>query len=272
MPMPTLSFCVLRVLFAVALLVAPLPALGQTPAQPVVLPPTQPPPPPPPAPPPPPPPGWAGSLGAGYAFTSGNSDTSTGNLAYEVLRDTGTNVVLKSTGLYLRGESEGVATVQRAAADARLDYRLTPRLSAFGLTTFAHDRFKDIDYLVAPTAGLSYAVVKTERVEWTTDGSVGVVFEKNTGFDVDTAGALLGGERLQLKLSDATRITHAASGLWKMNDFDDSFYNFSVGLATSLASRFELKVEFLNTYKNKPTNPTLEKGDQSVVMAIVYKF
>jgi putative salt-induced outer membrane protein YdiY len=109
-------------------------------------------------------------------------------------------------------------------------------------------------------------------VEWTTDGSVGVVFEKNTGFDVETAGALLGGERLLLKLSDATRITHAASGLWKMNDFDDSFYNFSVGLATSLASRFELKVEFLNTYKNKPTNPTLKKGDQSVVLAIVYKF
>ena len=161
MSMPTLSFRVLCALFAVAFLVAPFPALGQTRAQPVVLPPTQPPPPPP-APPPPPPPGWAGSLGAGYAFTNGNSDTSTGNLAYEVLRDTGTNVVLKSTGLYLRGESEGEATVERAAADARLDYRLTPRRSAFGLTTFAHDKFKDIDYLVAPTTGLSYAVVKTD--------------------------------------------------------------------------------------------------------------
>jgi putative salt-induced outer membrane protein YdiY len=251
-----------------ALLIAPLLASGQTPAQPVVLPPAQPPPPPP----PPPPPGWAGSLGAGFSLTSGNSDTTTATLAYEVLRDIGGDVVLKSAGLYLRGESQGEATVDRAAADARLDYGLTPRLSAFGVTTYARDRFKEIDYLLAPTAGLSFAVVRTARAEWTTDGSLGIVVEKNTGFDADLAGALLAGERLLFKLTDTTRILHAASGLWKMNDFGDSFYNFSAGIATSLASRFELKAEFLNTYKREPTNPTLEKNDQSVVMSIVYKF
>lgn len=57
-----------------------------------------------------------------------------------------------------------------------------------------------------------------------------------------------------------------------MNDFDNSFDNFSVGIATSLARRFELTAEFLNTFKNKPTDPTLKSGDQSVVLAIVYKF
>ena len=56
-----------------------------------------------------------------------------------------------------------------------------------------------------------------------------------------------------------------------MNDFDNSFDNFSVGIATSLARRFELTAEFLNTFKNKPTDPTLKSGDQSVVLAIVYK-
>ena len=40
---------------------------------------------------PPPPPGWAGSAGAGLALTSGNSDTSTVNAAYELKRDTGGN-------------------------------------------------------------------------------------------------------------------------------------------------------------------------------------
>ena len=39
-----------------------------------------------PAAPPPPPPGWAGSAGAGLALTSGNSDTSTVNAAYELKR------------------------------------------------------------------------------------------------------------------------------------------------------------------------------------------
>src|SRR5512139_163736 len=85
-----------------------------------------------PAPPPPPPPGWAASLGAGLAITSGNSDTSTINLAYDLLRDYGTKVVFKSNGLYLRGENEGEINVDRAAANVRMEYVLTPRLSAFG--------------------------------------------------------------------------------------------------------------------------------------------
>jgi putative salt-induced outer membrane protein YdiY len=268
MPMPIRPFAVATAL-VVALQIVSLPALAQTPAQPVVLPPTQPPPPPP----PPPPPGWAGSLGAGFSLTSGNSDTATANVAYEVLRDTGGEIVLKSTGLYLRGESEGEATVDRAAADARLDYRLTPRLSAFGVTTYARDRFKEIDYLLAPTAGLSVAVLPAGgRAEWTTDGSVGIVVEKNTGFAAQTSGAILAGERFLLKLTDTTRIIHTASALWKMNDFGDGFYNVSAGIATSLASRLELKAEFLNTYKREPTDPTLKKNDQSVVLSIVYKF
>jgi putative salt-induced outer membrane protein YdiY len=270
MPITTPPLRLLRVLLPLALLIAPFPALGQTPAQPVVLPPAQPPPPAPP--PPPPPPGWAGSLGAGMALTSGNSDTSTINMAYEILRDVGGDVVLKSAGLYLRSGSEGDATVDRAAVDARLDYRLTPRLSAFGQTTYARDRFKEIDYLIAPTAGLSLAVVRTPRIEWTTDGSLGVVYEKNTGLDGDASGAVLAGERFLFKMNDTTRLIHAASGLWKMDDFGDSFYNFSAGVATSLASRLELKVEFLNTYKRQPTNPTLDKNDQSLVLSVVYKF
>ncbi|MGE0360467.1 MAG: YdiY family protein [Vicinamibacterales bacterium] len=225
-----------------------------------------------PAAPPPPPPGWAGSLGAGLALTSGNSDTSTANLAFEMLRDMGGELVFKSTGLYLRGENEGEPTVDRAAADARLDYRLTPRLSAFGLTTYARDRFKDIDYLIAPTAGLSFAVIRSARAEWTTDGSVGLVFEQNTGFDTEMSGAVLAGERFLFKATETTRIIHAATALWKMNDFGDGFYTFSAGIATSVASRLELKTEFLNTYKRKPTDPTLKKNDQSVVLSLVYKF
>ena len=42
-----------------------------------------------------------------------------------------------------------------------MEYKLSPRLAAFGLTTYARDSFKDIDYLLAPTAGLSYKVVAT---------------------------------------------------------------------------------------------------------------
>ena len=225
-----------------------------------------------PAAPPPPPPGWTGSIGGGFALTQGNTDTSTINLGFDVLRDYGTDVVFKATGLSLQGSNQGTANVDRSQADARLDYRLTPRLSAFGVTTFARDKFKAINYLLAPTTGLSYKVVALERTEWITDGSVGLVFEKNRGLDVETSGALLAGEKLTHKLGEKSKFTHAATGLWKMNDFDDAFYTFSAGLLTSIAGNFDLKTEFLSTYKNKLTNPALKKADQSIVLSVVYKY
>lgn len=63
---------------------------------------------------------------------------------------------------------------------------MSPRLAAVGLTTQARDPFKDIDYLLAPAAGLGYKVVVTGRTEWTTDGSMGLALEKNTNRDLNT--------------------------------------------------------------------------------------
>ena len=238
----------------------------------VVLPPAgSAPPPAQPAAPPPPPPGWAASLGAGIALTTGNSDTSNINLAYDVLRDYGARTVFRSTGLYLRGESEDELNVDRAAMTVREEYRLTPRLSAFGQLGYLRDRFKEIDYLVTPTGGLSYAVVPGPRVIWTVDGSLGVVYEKNTGFDLETDGAVLGGEKLAIQLSPNAKLTHAFSGLWKMDDFEDSLFITSVGVAATVVTNTELKVELLDTYKNKPTNPTLEKNDVSFLVSVVYR-
>ena len=65
-------------------------------------------------------PAGSGSAGAGLALTSGNSDTSTVNAAYELKRDTGGNIVFKSNGLLVCGESEGELTNDRLALDGRL--------------------------------------------------------------------------------------------------------------------------------------------------------
>lgn len=222
--------------------------------------------------PPPPPPGWTGSLGAGMALTSGNTDTSTVNVGYDVLRDHGTDIVFKSAGLYLRGSNNGESNVDRANADGRVEYRLSPRLAAFGMTTYARDRFKAIDYLVAPTGGLSYKVVATPRTDWAVDGSVGMVFEKNTGFDLQSDGAIIAGEKLTHKFNDTTRFLHAASALWKMGNLDDAFYTIQAGIVTSVATHFDLKAEFLESYKNRPSNPLLKKSDQSIVLSVAYKY
>jgi putative salt-induced outer membrane protein YdiY len=222
--------------------------------------------------PPPPPPGWAGSIGGGFAVTRGNADTATLNVGADVLRDAGTDVVFRAAWLLLQGTNDGRSNLDRSQADVRLSYKLSPRLSAFALTTYARDRFKAIDLLIAPTSGFSFQVLPGPRVEWTADASLGFAFEKNRRRNLETSGALQVGEKLAYALGERSRLTHAASGLWKIDDPGDAFYTFSTSLLTSIAGNFDLKTEFLSTYKRKPTDPTLANGDQSVVLSVVYRY
>jgi putative salt-induced outer membrane protein YdiY len=244
------------------------PARAQTPT----LPPAQTQPPPAPPPPPPPPPGWTGSFGAGLALTQGNSDTSTINVAYDVKRDTGSPFLFRSAGLFIRGESEGELTTNRLAFDGRVDRKLTERTSVFGQVQYLRDEFKRIDYLVSPTAGLSQFLVKNARTELNVDAGAGVVWEKNEDLELETDGAVTAGQALKHKLTATTDFTQRFSALWKMDDFEDALYILGVGLAANITQATQLKVEFLDTLKNKPPTADVKKNDVALLLSFVYKY
>jgi putative salt-induced outer membrane protein YdiY len=231
----------------VAALALAAPALAQTPA----LPPAKTPPPPPPPPQdPPPPPGWTGSFGAGVAVTQGNSDTSTVNLAYEVKRDIGSPFLFRSAGLFIRADSEGELTTNRLALDGRVDRRLTERTSLFGQLQYLRDEFKQIDYLISPTVGIAQLLVKNLRSELGVDAGVGLVWEKNPGFDVDLDGAVTAGQNYRFRITETSELTQRVAALWKMDDFDDGLYIFGIGLAANVTNQTQIKFELLDTFKN----------------------
>jgi putative salt-induced outer membrane protein YdiY len=222
--------------------------------------------------PPPPPPGWAGSFGAGLALTQGNSDTSTVNVAYDARRDTGSKFLFKSTGLFIRGMSEGELTANRLAFDARGDRILGDGTSVFVQTQYLSDEFKRIDYLVSPTIGIAQRLVKSDRTELSVDAGVGVVWEKNPGRDLQTSAALSAGQNFKQKLSDTAELTQRVTGLWKMDDFADGLYIFGLGLAANITSQTQLKAELLDTFKNRTPGPDVVKNDLAVLLSFVYKY
>jgi len=103
------------------------------------------------------------------------------------------------------------------------------------------------------------------------DGGVGVVGEKNPGFDVDSSGAIVTGEKLVQTITSNTTLTQTFMGLWKMEDFEDSLFTLGISLAVAMATHTQVKLEVLDTYKNKPPLPTIQKNDVAILMAIVYK-
>ena len=134
-----------------------------------------------------------------------------------------------------------------------------------------HDTFKNIDYLIAPTGGVGYKLLDTATTTLAVDGALGGVWEKNPGVDVSSSGAIALGEKLQQTLTATTTLTQAISALWKTKDLDDSLFTFGVGLAAAMSTRTLLKVELLDTFKNKPRSVAIQKNDVAVLMAIVYK-
>jgi putative salt-induced outer membrane protein YdiY len=214
---------------------------------------------------------WAVEASAGLALTSGNTDTSTVNAAYIFVYDPLTKNVVKSDGLFIRGETEGDLSANRLGFNIRDEYSLTPRVFVFGQNQYLRDTFKSIDYLVAPTGGLGYKLLDTERTKFAVDGGFGVVWEKNPGLDVKTSGAVAFNEKLNHKLTPVATVFQSFSGLWKTSDFEDALYTFGAGIAASISTHTQLKFEVLDTYKNRPPNITVEKNDVALLMAIVYK-
>ncbi len=223
-------------------------------------------------PPPPPPPATTGNVSVGLALTSGNKDTSTFNASYEVTHDPKTKNVVKSSGLLLRGKTDGALTAEQYSLMGRDEYAIGKRTFAFGELRYLHDKFKEISYLLSPTAGVGYRVIDTAPTVLSVSAGIGGVWEKNPGLDVRASGAVTAEEKASHKLSPTATLTQSASALWKTSDFGDALYTFGAAVAVSIVAHAQLKVELLDTYKNRPPNPAVKKNDVAILVGVVYKF
>jgi len=219
-----------------------------------------------------PPKTWTGSAGAGVAITGGNSDTMNYNLAFDLTRTPKARNVMKWNGLYLRGDQNDVVVINKTSLAYRDEYTLSGRTFLFGQIDYLRDTFKLIDYLVAPTAGVGYKIVDTDPTKFAVDLGAGSISEKNPGVDLRTSGAVTASEKLQLQITPTATFKHATTGLWKANDFEDSLYTFTVGLATQISPRVQLSIDLIDSYKNRPPTAATKKNDTAFVTTISSKF
>jgi putative salt-induced outer membrane protein YdiY len=203
--------------------------------------------------------------------TSGNSDTTNYNLAFDLTYDPKQRNVVKFTSLYLRGEEDDELTVNRTSILGRDEYSLTPRMFVFGQVDYLRDTFKLIDYLIAPTGGVGYKVIDTMATKFAVDVGVGRVWEKNPGIDVRSSGAVTASEKLTHQLTATSTLKHSITALWKTKDIDDSLYTFNIGLGTKITERIQLSIDLLDTYKNLPPTPDTDKNDVALVTALTAK-
>jgi len=214
---------------------------------------------------------WKYNVGGGLSFTQGNKDTSTYNASYNVTYSPGPRRTFKSDALLLRGKTNGELSHDRFGLNLREEVRVGEHMFVFGQNQYLRDRFKRIQYLVAPTAGLGLTAVATEATTLTFDAGAGGVWEKNPYVDVRASGALTFSQKLTQAISGSTTLTQSLSGLWKTEDMADAIYQAGIAVTLGINARVQFKIEALDTYNTKPTGTMIRKNDVSTVFAIVIK-
>jgi putative salt-induced outer membrane protein YdiY len=214
-----------------------------------------------------------GSAGAGLSLTEGNSDTLNISATIDSLYDPKTNNVMKWNALFLRGKQNGVLAVDRVSATFRDENKIDGgRMFLFGQIDTLHDTFKAIDYLYAPAAGVGYKAIDSKRSQLAVDIGAGGVVEKDTGVDSRASGAITMSEKLVHQLTETTTLKQSAASLLKMNDFGDGLFTFQAGVAAKISSRFQLSIDVLDTFKNRPLDPTTKRSDIALVTSVIAKY
>jgi len=219
-----------------------------------------------------PPPVYTGAFGVGFALTGGNTDTKTFNLTFDLTRDPKTKNVFKANALYLRADAAGETNADRLLLGIRDEYKISNRAFVYGALPYMRDPFKDISYLINPNGGIGYKLIATDRATFSTTGGAGAVWEKNPDADVQTSGTINLGQGFTYKISETASINQGFTALWKTSDFSDALYHTSVALVASITKKAQLKVEFIDDFKNVTPNPSVKKNDTAFITSFLFKF
>ena len=79
------------------------------------------------------------------------------------------------------------------------------------------------------------------------------------------------GQSLRWQISESARLTQVAWGLWKFEDTSDSYYHFSVSLASAVTGWLDVSLSLVNDHKSKPASPGIEKNDLALLANLVLK-
>ena len=136
-------------------------------------------------------------------------------------------------------------------------------------TAYLHDRFKEIDYFLAPTAGVGYKMIDNRSVTLSLDAGLGVVGERRSEATTNWF-CMTSTERLDYALTSTTTVTQTFSGIWKSSDLSNSLYTVGANITTAVTERFDMKIEALDTFRNR-TSLGVEKNDLALLAAVVIK-
>lgn len=217
----------------------------------------------------PPEPLWKGSLGLAYLATSGNTDTQTFGLDFNMTRRPEPwGIELKAA--FNRADDNGVTTAERYLASVRVNRAFSERWQGFSGLSGEKNTFSGYDLLAVFELGATYKALLGPVHTLSFDVGLTYTDENRVSPDPDVSytGAILGaGYAWQISetasLSERLDVypNFKESGDWRMSSV--------TALQAALNKKLAVKVGFEVRYRNQPIDDLKSTDTTSTVSLVV---
>lgn len=204
-----------------------------------------------------------GHANAGYAASSGNTDTEKWYLDAEAVARTRDNRYTLG-GRMARAEDRGVLTESSWLGYMKYDHFLSRKWYAYANGNFENDDFKDIRLRTTLGIGSGYQFMEDPRRNLSVEGGASYV---NTDFELaeddSYPAARLAVKYDQFLFQTNIQFFHAGETYVDLQDSQNVFVRSSTGFRFPLVSRLNATVQYDYDWENQPA-PGRVKDDQTV--------
>lgn len=224
---------------------------------------------------------WRGNGGAALAATTGNSETSSALLSFELMRATfNDKISLGGNVNHGRSRVEGQqkTTSDKWALNGQYDYNLNPQQYTFVKLGFESDRVAELSLRTTVALGTGYKLVDTKensfallgggarstdryRVPVTIDGTTATRFSR---------GSLFVGEESQHQLTASTNFKQRLEFYPGISGDRAKLVKFTAGLGVAINSSMNLTVGLTDNYNSNPPDG-LKRNDVGLFTGVNVK-
>lgn len=218
---------------------------------------------------------WKGEAELGYLMKGGNSESSTLNSKFKVIKEvekwkhTGRLEASNSSVTNnVDGKDVTVRSAEKYVAEAKSDYKINDRSYIFGLVNYQEDKFSSYKYESVLSGGYGLKAIKNDAMELDFEVGPGYRVIKDLNNDTEEDAILRLGEKFSWKLSESSQFDQSLTV-----DYGDSntISELKAAVKSNIVKDFALKVGYGLKYTDKVADGA-EHADTETTITLVYSF
>lgn len=222
--------------------------------------------------------GWTGEGAFNAGYTTGNTETTDIGLTVKADREQGPwTIGLEAAADF--GETDGLETRNRWGLGLQLDRQINDKLYGFGRASYEQDEFSGFESRAFLGAGLGYAVLESERTQWSIEGAPGLrIDEVAAVFDdmgmlvtegtTEESFAVRGASNFAHQFNDQVAFTNDTAVTWA--DVSTQITN-TAAITAQLTERISGRVSYDVRFDTDPPMG-FEDTDTALKLGVVYAF